>query len=213
MEAGYHWPIMELVPGILEWKVSLCDNRWCFFRTIASNFRSPSREHPGTIAINFLIYINELPEQVDYTSCYPDDTKLLKAVMGANDESQLQQDLDTVNRWCNEWKLSLNVTKCSSMRLALSSCSTHQMATYSISNRDLETTRSQWDLGVVVQKDLLWADHYNKISRKAYMALNLIRRTLLWHYYYITITVIIVILLLSLSLVINIIMEQSRARD
>lgn len=31
----------------------------------------------------FLIYINELPEQVDYTSCYlfADDTKLLKAVM------------------------------------------------------------------------------------------------------------------------------------
>ena len=102
MEAGYHWPIMELVPEILEWEVSLCNNiRWSFFRTIASNFRSPSREHPGTIAI--LIYMNELPEQVDYTSCYlfADDTKLLKAVMGVNDEFQLQQDLDTINRWCN----------------------------------------------------------------------------------------------------------------
>ena len=98
--------------------------------------------------------------------------------MSVNDESQLQQDLDTVNRWCNEWKLSLNANKCSSMRLALSSRSTHQVGTYSISNRDLETTRSQRDLGVVVQKDLLWTDHYNKISRKAYMALNLIRRTL-----------------------------------
>ena len=129
----------------------------------------------------FLIYINELPEQVDYTSCYlfADDTKLLTAVMGVNDESQLQQDLDTVNRWCNEWKLSLNAKKCSSMRLALSSRSTHQMGTYSISNRDLETTRSQRDLWVVVQKDLLWTNHYNKISRKAYMALNFHRMYLL----------------------------------
>ena len=61
----------------------------------------------------FLIYINELPEQVDYTSCYlfADDTKVLKAVMSVNDESQLQQNLDTVNRWCNEWKLSLNAAQ------------------------------------------------------------------------------------------------------
>ena len=49
---------------------------------------------------------------------------------------------------------------------------------YSISNRDLDTTHSQQDLGVVVQKDLLWMEHYNKISHNAYMAPNLIRRTL-----------------------------------
>ena len=30
----------------------------------------------------------------------------------------------------------------------------------------------------MVQKDMLWSNHYNKISRKAYMALNLIKRIL-----------------------------------
>ena len=52
------------------------------------------------------------------------------------------------------------------------------MSTYSINDRDLELTHSQRDLGVMVQEDLLWTEHYNKISCKAYMALNLIRRTL-----------------------------------
>ena len=128
----------------------------------------------------FLIYINDLPEQVDYTSCYlfADDTKLLKAITDTDDELQLQQDLNTLNRWCIEWKLNLNVDKCSTMRLTLSSRSTQQRSSYSINNRDLETTHSQRDLGVVVQRDLLWTEHYNKISRKAYMALNLIRRIL-----------------------------------
>ena len=42
------------------------------------------------------------------TMCYlfADNTKLLKTVVGANDELLLQQDLDTLNRWCNEWKLT-----------------------------------------------------------------------------------------------------------
>ena len=64
------------------------------------------------------------------------------------------------------------------MRLALSSHSTQQVSTYSINDRDLELTHSQRDLGVMVQEDLLWTEHYNKISCKAYMTLNLIRRTL-----------------------------------
>ena len=64
------------------------------------------------------------------------------------------------------------------MRLALSSHSTQQVSTYSINDRDLELTHLQRDLGVMVQQDLLWTEHYNKISCKAYMALNLIRRTL-----------------------------------
>jgi len=128
----------------------------------------------------FLIYINDLPECIYYVTCYlfADDTKLLKAVTNLNDELQLQQDLNTLNSWCKEWKLDLNIDKCSTLRLALSNRSTQQLGTYSINNRELETTLTQRDLGVMVQKDMLWSSHYNKISRKAYIALHLIKRIL-----------------------------------
>ena len=56
--------------------------------------------------------------------------------------------------------------------------STQQLGTYFINNRELETTLTQRDLGVMVQKGMLWSSHYNKISRKAYMALHLIKRIL-----------------------------------
>ncbi len=49
---------------------------------------------------------------------------------------------------------------------------------YSSNNSVIEITQTQRDLGVVVQRDTLWSNHYNNISRKAYMALNLIKRTL-----------------------------------
>ena len=98
----------------------------------------------------FLIYINDLLEQVDYASCYlfADDTELMKAITNVNDEFQLQRDLDTINRWCKEWKLCLNTEKCSTMRLALSNRSIHQSSAYSINNGDLEIANSQ--------RDMLW---------------------------------------------------------
>jgi len=70
----------------------------------------------------------------DYATCYlfADDTKLLKTVTNLNDELQLQQDLNTLNGWCKEWKLDLNIDKCSTLRLALSNRSTQQLGTYSI---------------------------------------------------------------------------------
>ena len=105
MEAGYHWLTMELVPGVYL-------NGRLHYVTIdgVSSELLPviSGVPQGSILgpLLFLIYINELPEQMDYTSCYlfADDTKLLKAIMDVNNESHLHQDL---NRWCNEWKLSL----------------------------------------------------------------------------------------------------------
>ena len=125
--AQHHWPTVELVPGILDKEVPL--RHFC-------NFWRSSRKHPGAVwgQLLFHIYMNDLPECIDYATCYlfADDTKLLKTVTNLNDELQLQQDLNTLNGWCKEWKLDLNIDKCSTLRLALSNRSTQQLGTYSI---------------------------------------------------------------------------------
>ena len=56
----------------------------------------------------FLVYINDLPEQIDYASCYlfTDDAKLLKSISAVNDSITLQTDLNNLCIWCKEWKLA-----------------------------------------------------------------------------------------------------------
>ena len=89
------------------WKLGITGSLWRWFQAYlkeryhyvtidsASSPRLPvfSGVPQGSILgpLLFLIYINELPEQVDYTSCYlfADDTKLLKAITNLNDELQL----------------------------------------------------------------------------------------------------------------------------
>ena len=96
MEVGYHRPTVEMVPGVPEREVSdiTIDGTSLLLFSVISGVPQGSILWP----LVFLIYINELvPEQVamDYTSCYlfADDTKLLKAITGVNDELQPQQDL------------------------------------------------------------------------------------------------------------------------
>jgi len=68
--------------------------------------------------ILFLIYINDLPS-VCRTQCpntkiflYADDAKVYNVVTCDEDQKSLQRVVDEVKEWCDQWLLSLNVTKC-----------------------------------------------------------------------------------------------------
>ena len=118
----------------------------------------------------FLIYINDLPEHIEFASCYllnfADDTKLLKAIKSESDEHILQRDVDTLDMWCKEWKLSLNANKSNTMRLTLSHRRDQQVHQYCIDGTDLQVIPMQQVLGVIVRRDLSWTDHYNNESTK-----------------------------------------------
>ena len=128
----------------------------------------------------FLIYINDLPEQINYASCYlfADDTKLLKSIHQANDCLTLQTDINNLCNWCKDWKLMLNGVKCSMMRISLSQHTLTCSDKYQIFASILQSVSCQRDLGIMVSNDLSWSSHYNKICSKAYRSLNLIQRTL-----------------------------------
>lgn len=129
----------------------------------------------------FLIYINDLPECINYASChlFADDAKLLKSVVTSNDCTQLQLDLLSLEQWCNTWRLNLNQRKCTHLRLSLSNqASLLQTVEYKICETTLESVTSQRDLGVIVTNTLSWSLHYGKLCQKAYNALHLIKRSL-----------------------------------
>ena len=64
--------------------------------------------------ILFLIYVNDIPETVNCSiKMFADDTKLFRTVKTIDDCNILQNDLNTLSQWTNDWLLSFNVDKCS----------------------------------------------------------------------------------------------------
>ena len=53
----------------------------------------------------FLLYVNDLPQATSSSSIamYADDTKCYRTVRTLQDAQYLQNDLDGVNEWCQEW--------------------------------------------------------------------------------------------------------------
>jgi len=57
----------------------------------------------------FIIYINDLPDYCNdlHTKLYiyADDTKLSRHIFNTADQDKLQNDINTLNDWANEWQL------------------------------------------------------------------------------------------------------------
>ena len=51
-------------------------------------------------------------------------------------------------------------------------------AQYTVGDSVIVSAHEQKDLGVIVTDDLSWSCHYNKICKKAYLSLHLIKRAL-----------------------------------
>ena len=127
----------------------------------------------------FLIYINDLPNVITNTACYvfADDIKFIKSISCFNDHLQFQQDIISVETWCQTWKLPLNFSKCNSLRFTLAQHQSDDFK-YTLNNELVQLAQSQRDLGIITTVNLTWADHYNHVCSKAYRSLNLIRRTI-----------------------------------
>ena len=111
------------------WQIGITGDLWQFFRCYLSNRhhyveinKVPSSELPvisgvpqGSILgpLLFLIYINDLPSCIQYSTPYlfADDSKLIYAISKFN-TNHLQSDINSINQWCNTWKLVINPSKC-----------------------------------------------------------------------------------------------------
>ena len=66
---------------------------------------------------------------------FANDTKIWTRISGVNDSEALQQDLDSLSRWSEEWLLRFNPNKCKVMHIR------HQFPTkYTIRQDDKDWT-------------------------------------------------------------------------
>lgn len=128
----------------------------------------------------FLLYINDAPTSVTVAIPFhfADDSKLLHSVSNVSDCLMLQQDLESFEKWCAEWKLLLNCKKSSVVHFTSNRVESTHYPPYRVANSDLVTSENFCDLGILVSEDLSWSGHCAKVCSKAYKSLQLVRRSI-----------------------------------
>ncbi len=134
----------------------------------------------GTVLgpILFLIFINDLPEYVHHSTVrlFADDAILQKEIHSNQDAILLQEDIDAVQRWEQDWQMQFNPSKCEVLTIpAAKHTITHG---YRLHDHDLERVSDAKYLGVTISNDLKWSKHINTTTNSANRILGMLRRNL-----------------------------------
>ena len=119
--------------------------------------------------ILFVIFINDLPDAVSsVTRIFADDTKMYGRATTDADRAKLQDDIEGLSDWSDEWLLKFNTSKCSVMHLGQSNpLHKYSMRDNDGQRRQLEVTVLEKDLGVHVDNKLSFHQHVNTAVGKA----------------------------------------------
>ena len=127
----------------------------------------------------FLIYVNDLATVSVNSSIalFADDTKCYRPVMNIDDGRLLQEDLDRITLWCQDWRMNLNQSKCTVMSITRNVSPV--ISSYMLQNAPVQRTDAQKDRGILVCKNLKWNCHVLEAASKANRMLGFIRRSTL----------------------------------
>ena len=125
----------------------------------------------------FLVYINDLPSYASNSNLllFADDTKCLKSITNLADCHKLQDDIDKLSLWCNQWRMKFNTTKC--VLLSFHSKQVKATHSYQLNGQSINSCEVHRDLGILSSHNLTWSAHYNHITARAYRMLHLLTRT------------------------------------
>ena len=123
----------------------------------------------------FLCHINDLPDSVksSIVRLFADDCLLYRTIKSLEDQLALQEDLRQLEIWASDWGMSFNATKC----YILSINSTRSFY-YQLNGTILQHVDNNPYLGLLISKDLKWANHIEKTTKKASSSLGFIQRNL-----------------------------------
>ena len=119
----------------------------------------------------FLLYTFDLPS-VTTSKCsfIADDTKIYANPLDPH--CSLQNDIISIQKWCDDWLLPLNVNKCWVLHIGKN----NPRIRYSVAGSPITAVESQNDLGVVISSDLTWSNHIQYVSGRANRTLYLISK-------------------------------------
>ena len=126
----------------------------------------------------FVLYINDVV-QVIRGGCrgkiYVDDLKIYTEIESSHDEKMLQDSLDALTRWSNDWQLTISTKKCVILNVHHKPSASHPRD-YMLAACVVPTQNSVKDLGVIVDADLKFRLHINNIVARAHSRASLIHK-------------------------------------
>ena len=124
----------------------------------------------------FLIFINDLDTSAGAAEIilkFADDTKVAQRIRTQEDAAQLQTALDQLTGWADKWGMAFNVTKCKVMHVGHG----NPRHSYKMHGTQLEETKEERDLGVLMSHTLKPRTQCLKAARTATQVLNQIMRS------------------------------------
>lgn len=126
--------------------------------------------------ILFVIFIDDLEEnirkQLDLIVKFADDTKIGHRSDTPEDCQLLQEALDVLTGWSNDWGMKFNTDKCHVLHLGR----TNRQHVYKMNGTNLAVTSCERDIGVLISSNLKVHEQCEKAARTAMTALGQILR-------------------------------------
>ena len=129
--------------------------------------------------ILFLVYINDLPEEVcSQVRLFADDTTLYLTMEGKDDSKALKNDLDILSTLETTWDMEFNPSKCQVVHVTGSKSKRPIKTDYILHGQVLESVTCAKYLGVDISSDLTWNSHVDRIAGNANRTLGFIRHNI-----------------------------------
>ena len=139
----------------------------------------------GTVLgpILFLVFINDLPDQVRHSQVrlFADDCIIKMEIRNPGDCHLLQEDINRVGQWEKDWLMEFHPSKCQTLTVPATAHATSPiMHDYHLHGTTLERPADDCIvyLGVTIQADLKWNKHVDNITTKASRTLGMLRRNI-----------------------------------
>ena len=123
----------------------------------------------------FLIFVNDMDDQVtSHLLKFADDTKLYLPLKNESSHATLQEDLNRLCQWSQEWQMLFNVSKCTTLHFG------HNNPGHAYTMLGTALTRAEEvkDLGVRIVGNLKPSNQCIAAAKKANQALGMIYRNI-----------------------------------
>ena len=110
------------------------------------------------------------------TRLFADDCLMYRKVSTTDDCKLLQEDLDNLIKWEQQWQMQFNPDKCEVLTITKKRNPLHH--NYSIHSHSLQYVDSAKYLGLNISKNLCWNTHVDAVTKKANNTLAFLRKNI-----------------------------------
>ena len=174
----YKLKLIGIGGNILEWFQSFLCQRSQAVRvdgTLSPRVPVISGVGQGTILgpLIFILYMDEVNDLnlSSQIALYADDAKIYRNVKNESQYQLLQNDLDKFGKFCDDWQLMINASKCELLQMGHNNLE----KSYILSGETVPNKEEIRDLGIIISKDMKMFKHCTSITRKAFFRLKQFR--------------------------------------